>query len=117
MKVTPSLRNLNQDPLMSDSLVYYLKPGDTLVTTPDAGVEEGASVIHLGGGGMMPNHATITYSVGPPRTVRLLPRHCSRRMSPRVRETRAFFVGKSFLVWQVHPFLAIASIFFSRTSI
>jgi len=61
MKVTPSLRNLNQDPLMSDSLVYYLAPGETFVTTPDAEVAEGVTVIELGGGGMMPNHATIDY--------------------------------------------------------
>jgi len=61
MKVTPSLRNLNQDPLMSDSLVYYLSPGETFVTTPDSAVAEGVSVIELGGGGMMPNHCVVDF--------------------------------------------------------
>eukprot|EP00327_Prymnesium_parvum_P006600 CAMPEP_0182806980 /NCGR_PEP_ID=MMETSP0006_2-20121128/5888_1 /TAXON_ID=97485 /ORGANISM="Prymnesium parvum, Strain Texoma1" /LENGTH=1608 /DNA_ID=CAMNT_0024932631 /DNA_START=18 /DNA_END=4844 /DNA_ORIENTATION=- len=61
MKVTPSLRNLNQDPLMSDSLVYYLQAGETIVTTPNADIAEGVVCIELGGGGMMPNHAVIEY--------------------------------------------------------
>ena len=64
MKVTPSLRNLNQDPLMADALVYYLQQGDTLITTADAaeGVE-GPSIV-LSGGGMVAKHGTISFNRG-----------------------------------------------------
>jgi len=60
MKVTPSLRNLNEDPSMADALIYYLSAGATVVTTPDDD-EPGESCIQLNGGGMMAKHGTIVY--------------------------------------------------------
>jgi len=60
MKVTPSLRNLNQDPTMSEMLVYYLKPGQTMITTPE---DEGkpAQSIAISGGGVMRGHGTVVF--------------------------------------------------------
>ena len=58
--MTPSLRNLNQDPTMTDSLVYYLKPGETHVTTPDDS-EAPDQVIILSGGGLIPKHASVQF--------------------------------------------------------
>ena len=62
MKVTPSLRNLNQDPAMADALVYYLTPGETIITTTDdENVDASGSYIQLGGGGMMAGHGVIIF--------------------------------------------------------
>jgi len=63
MKVTPSLRNLNQDPLMADALVYYLQAGGTLITTPDDASAAAGSIV-LGGGGMVANHGTVRFTKG-----------------------------------------------------
>lgn len=60
MKITPSLRNLNQDPTMTDSLVYYLKPGETFVTTQDDAEAPEQSII-LSGGGLIPKHASVQF--------------------------------------------------------
>ena len=49
---------------MADSLVYYLTPGETFLTTPEEAVVEGVNCIQLGGGGMMPNHCTLDYDNG-----------------------------------------------------
>ena len=35
MRSTPSLRNLSEDPLMDDQLVYFLTPGDTTLGSPE----------------------------------------------------------------------------------
>ena len=63
MKVTPSLRNLNQDPTMSDALVYYLLGGETIITTT-ADESSGEQVIALGGAGLVAKHGGITYDTG-----------------------------------------------------
>ena len=62
MKVTPSLRNLNQDPTMADALVYYLKAGETLITTPEDADGADAQAIVLSGGGLMAKHGTVRYA-------------------------------------------------------
>ncbi|XP_074661847.1 kinesin-like protein unc-104 [Tubulanus polymorphus] len=49
-KQTPHLVNLNEDPLMSECLIYYLKEGDTCVGTADD------SAIKLSGGKILNNH-------------------------------------------------------------
>ena len=65
MKVTPSLRNLNQDPLMSDSLVYYLQSSETFIQAPsDDPIPDGVTVIQLDGGGMTMNHCSLEYEPG-----------------------------------------------------
>ena len=60
MKVTPSLRNLNQDPSMTDSLVYYLSAGETPITTIDD-EEPFENAIQLSGGGMMARHGAVVF--------------------------------------------------------
>ena len=66
MKTTPSLRNLNEDPLMSDSLVYFLKPGVTAFGCQKENEDEDAEEyedeteysVRLYGAGMMPRTAS-----------------------------------------------------------
>ena len=48
MQSTPSLRNLNEDPLMSGALVYFLRPGTTELGSA-AGTRSGTVSIQLGG--------------------------------------------------------------------
>ena len=72
--MTPSLRNLSQDPSMDAALIYYLSSGETLVTTTDddeAGA--GASTIQLNGGGIMARHCTLDVSRGSSAPIRLIP--------------------------------------------
>jgi len=73
MKVTPSMRNLNQDPTMADALVYYLTAEETLLTTPDDGDAAGQPSIQLDGGGMMKKHGTIAFSRKAKPNIRYLP--------------------------------------------
>ncbi len=69
MKTTPSLRNLNEDPLMSDSLVYFLKPGVTAFGCQKENEDEDAEEyedeteysVRLYGAGMMPKHCQLSY--------------------------------------------------------
>ena len=70
MKTTPSLRNLNEDPLMSDSLVYFLKPGVTAFGCQKENEDEDAAEeyedeteysVRLYGAGMMPKHCQLSY--------------------------------------------------------
>jgi len=63
MKVTPSLRNLNQDAQMSDALVYYLQGGDTSITT-NQDEDLSPQAIVLGGGGMVARHGVVQYNKG-----------------------------------------------------
>ena len=53
---------------MADALVYYLRPGETTITTPDDASQDGGGggeqVIVLSGGGMVPRHSTIAVSKG-----------------------------------------------------
>ena len=70
MKTTPSLRNLNEDPLMSDSLVYFLKPGVTAFGCQKENEDDEAAEeyedeteysVRLYGAGMMPKHCQLSY--------------------------------------------------------
>jgi len=70
MKVTPSLRNLNQDPTMSEMLIYYMRPGDTMITTADD-AEPGPQAIVLSGGGVMKAHGSIIFNPKAPVQARM----------------------------------------------
>ena len=84
MKTTPSLRNLNEDPLMSDSLVYFLKPGVTAFGCQKENEDEDAAEeyedeteysVRLYGAGMMPRHCQLSYDPadgGPNRVLELI---------------------------------------------
>ena len=84
MKTTPSLRNLNEDPLMSDSLVYFLKPGVTAFGCQKENEDDEAAEeyedeteysVRLYGAGMMPKHCQLSYDPadgGPNRVLELI---------------------------------------------
>ena len=84
MKTTPSLRNLNEDPLMSDSLVYFLKPGVTAFGCQKENEDDEAAEeyedeteysVRLYGAGMMPRHCQLSYDPadgGPNRVLELI---------------------------------------------
>lgn len=55
---TPRLVNLNQDPLFSECLIYYLKEGVTVIGSADD------STIQLSGEDMVPQHCIITHTQG-----------------------------------------------------
>ena len=78
MKVTPSLRNLSQDPSMDAALIYYLTTGETLITSVDdvdSSDVDAASTIQLNGGGIMARHCSIYFnrSSGSSAPMRLTP--------------------------------------------
>ena len=74
MKVTPSLRNLSQDPSMDAALIYYLATGETLVTSSDDDEpSDAASTIQLNGGGIMARHCTLYFSRSSDKPIRLVP--------------------------------------------
>jgi kinesin family protein 1 len=60
-KSLPHLVNLNEDPLMSECLIYQLKPGSTSVTNVDsADTHEGVGAqIRLSGDSILPDHCTF----------------------------------------------------------
>jgi len=60
MKVTPSLRNLNQDATMTDALVYYLAAGQTILTTT-GDENSGDQSIALSGSGVVAQHGAIAF--------------------------------------------------------
>ena len=49
---------------MADALVYYLKPGETAITTPEDGDAAGTQAIVLSGGGMFAKHGAIVFTKG-----------------------------------------------------
>lgn len=56
-KSLPHLVNLNEDPLMSECLIYQLKPGTTLVGNVDAAEgNDSQARIRLSGASIMPEH-------------------------------------------------------------
>ncbi len=60
-KKLPHLVNLNEDPLMSECLIYQIKPGHTLV----GNLESGADVhIKLSGTKILANHCTFDHTDG-----------------------------------------------------
>uniref|UniRef100_A0A8C5C5H0 plus-end-directed kinesin ATPase n=1 Tax=Gadus morhua TaxID=8049 RepID=A0A8C5C5H0_GADMO len=61
-KKTPHLVNLNEDPLMSECLLYYIKDGVTRVGRVDASSRQD---IVLSGHFIMDEHCTFTSSTGP----------------------------------------------------
>ncbi|CAL8310016.1 unnamed protein product [Lota lota] len=61
-KKTPHLVNLNEDPLMSECLLYYIKDGVTRVGRVDATSRQD---IVLSGHFIMDEHCTFTSSTGP----------------------------------------------------
>ncbi|XP_028259347.1 kinesin-like protein KIF1A isoform X11 [Parambassis ranga] len=61
-KKTPHLVNLNEDPLMSECLLYYIKDGITRVGRLDASSRQD---IVLSGHFIQDEHCTFTSSVGP----------------------------------------------------
>ena len=75
MQSTPSLRNLNEDPLMSGALVYFLRPGTTELGSAEGAAADGTAAaasgaaanggmqrIELHGIGVSSRHCTITYT-------------------------------------------------------
>lgn len=59
-KSLPHLVNLNEDPLMSECLIYQLKPGTTLVGNTDQGEStEGSAKIRLSGSSILHEHCTF----------------------------------------------------------
>ncbi|ORY20865.1 P-loop containing nucleoside triphosphate hydrolase protein [Naematelia encephala] len=56
----PSLVNLNEDPLMSECLVYQLKPGATIAGSPDGDTAH----IRLSGSHILPEHCIFTNEDG-----------------------------------------------------
>ncbi|XP_064194968.1 kinesin-like protein KIF1A isoform X14 [Anguilla rostrata] len=61
-KKTPHLVNLNEDPLMSECLLYYIKDGITRVGREDAGHRQD---IVLSGHFIKDEHCTFTSTMGP----------------------------------------------------
>ncbi|XP_061096800.1 kinesin-like protein KIF1A isoform X3 [Conger conger] len=61
-KKTPHLVNLNEDPLMSECLLYYIKDGMTRVGREDAGSRQD---IVLSGHFIKDEHCTFTSTTGP----------------------------------------------------
>uniref|UniRef100_A0A673XBS5 plus-end-directed kinesin ATPase n=1 Tax=Salmo trutta TaxID=8032 RepID=A0A673XBS5_SALTR len=61
-KKTPHLVNLNEDPLMSECLLYYIKGGDTKVGRVDASSRQD---IVLSGHFIKDEHCTFTSTTGP----------------------------------------------------
>uniref|UniRef100_A0AAZ3SM28 plus-end-directed kinesin ATPase n=1 Tax=Oncorhynchus tshawytscha TaxID=74940 RepID=A0AAZ3SM28_ONCTS len=61
-KKTPHLVNLNEDPLMSECLLYYIKDGDTKVGRVDASSRQD---IVLSGHFIKDEHCTFTSTTGP----------------------------------------------------
>ncbi|CAD6899738.1 unnamed protein product [Tilletia controversa] len=61
-KQMPHLVNLNEDPLMSECLIYQIKPGRTTVGNVD-GIE-GAAQIRLSGTNILPEHCFIENTDG-----------------------------------------------------
>ena len=57
---------------MTDSLVYYLKPGETLITTPDDEEIETTAAIALSGGGILKQHGTIYFLRSSTKPIRYL---------------------------------------------
>ena len=60
-KTYPHLRNLNEDPLMSELLVYYIQEGDTLVGQPESPVKQD---IQLSGIEIMDQHGVFNNKDG-----------------------------------------------------
>ncbi|XP_056270575.1 kinesin-like protein KIF1A isoform X5 [Pseudoliparis swirei] len=68
-KKTPHLVNLNEDPLMSECLLYYIKDGMTRVGRVDASSRQD---IVLSGHFIKDEHCTFTSSTGPTREIVVL---------------------------------------------
>ncbi|XP_031728837.1 kinesin-like protein KIF1A isoform X15 [Anarrhichthys ocellatus] len=68
-KKTPHLVNLNEDPLMSECLLYYIKDGITRVGRVDASSRQD---IVLSGHFIKDEHCTFTSSTGPTREIVVL---------------------------------------------
>ncbi|PWN54268.1 kinesin-domain-containing protein [Violaceomyces palustris] len=60
-KRLPHLVNLNEDPLMSECLIYQIKPGNTMVGNLDG---ESAAQIRLSGSNILPEHCYFESSDG-----------------------------------------------------
>ena len=58
---TPHLVNLNEDPLMSECLLYYIKEGTTRLGRPEA---QTLQDIQLSGAHILPEHCTFTNEKG-----------------------------------------------------
>uniref|UniRef100_A0A8C7IAL7 plus-end-directed kinesin ATPase n=1 Tax=Oncorhynchus kisutch TaxID=8019 RepID=A0A8C7IAL7_ONCKI len=102
-KKTPHLVNLNEDPLMSECLLYYIKDGDTKVGRVDASSRQD---IVLSGHFIKDEHCTFTSTTGPIGEVTLEPCEGAETYvnGKRVTEATVLKSGNRIILGKSHVF-------------
>uniref|UniRef100_A0A673XBL6 plus-end-directed kinesin ATPase n=1 Tax=Salmo trutta TaxID=8032 RepID=A0A673XBL6_SALTR len=102
-KKTPHLVNLNEDPLMSECLLYYIKGGDTKVGRVDASSRQD---IVLSGHFIKDEHCTFTSTTGPIGEVTLEPCEGAETYvnGKRVTEATVLKSGNRIILGKSHVF-------------